>query len=453
MTRWAAVAWRALPPVALAACLFASAPRWPDDWDGIGFLQSVEHFDLDRFAPHPPGYPVYVALLKIAACLVGDPMRAATLVAALSGAVTFVGARAALPHGSHAGRNAVALACVANPLAWRAFTAVGGEAPALALTALSCWALSRLRRRRDLVVAASAGVGIGLALGVRLSWAPLLVALVLVAPRSSRAVVVGGAIAATVSWLAPLLVVVEPAHLWSISSTHFAGHAQRWGGTAITEPQWGERASLLLRDVFVDGLGVDSDVLGLVVGALLVVSLLALLRRRTTWRGRWLLTLVPYSVWIFVGQNLRTQPRHALPLVAGLVLWFGLASLRAGIARVALPLALTMMLRTSIDSHDRATIPPVGEQLVAWMKQRPNAVLFGGASTRFFANGDLRSQAFLAGSVGDVEVAMAKMDSLPPNVYVTGEIEGHASTPLVRLCRPPRIDRAGCLPIYALSLP
>jgi hypothetical protein len=66
--------------------LALSAPAWPDDWDGIGFLESVRDFDLARFRPHPPGYPVYVALLRGVDFVVHDPMRAGVVVAAGSGA-------------------------------------------------------------------------------------------------------------------------------------------------------------------------------------------------------------------------------------------------------------------------------------------------------------------------------------------------------------------------------
>ena len=56
---------RAVAPMALLLLLLAvSAPPWPDDWDGLGFLASIKKFDMDHFAPHPPGYPVYVALLR-----------------------------------------------------------------------------------------------------------------------------------------------------------------------------------------------------------------------------------------------------------------------------------------------------------------------------------------------------------------------------------------------------
>ena len=70
--------------VVLALLVLAWAlafPPWADDWDGLGFLASVAHFDLASFAPHPPGYPVYVACLKAAAWVTSSPLGAARVVA------------------------------------------------------------------------------------------------------------------------------------------------------------------------------------------------------------------------------------------------------------------------------------------------------------------------------------------------------------------------------------
>jgi hypothetical protein len=45
--------WLALAGYASLAAL--SAPAWPDDWDGVGFVESIRDFDLAAFRPHPPG--------------------------------------------------------------------------------------------------------------------------------------------------------------------------------------------------------------------------------------------------------------------------------------------------------------------------------------------------------------------------------------------------------------
>jgi hypothetical protein len=39
-------------------------PRTLEDLDSINFALAVEQFDVARHRPHPPGYPVFVALAK-----------------------------------------------------------------------------------------------------------------------------------------------------------------------------------------------------------------------------------------------------------------------------------------------------------------------------------------------------------------------------------------------------
>ena len=48
-------------------------------------MESITRFDLDHFVPHPPGYPVYVVLLRLAAIVKRDPIAAANVVSVASG--------------------------------------------------------------------------------------------------------------------------------------------------------------------------------------------------------------------------------------------------------------------------------------------------------------------------------------------------------------------------------
>ncbi|HYT76587.1 MAG TPA: hypothetical protein VEL79_17650, partial [Vicinamibacterales bacterium] len=50
--------------VFLAAHL-ALLPRTLEDLDSINFALGVRQFDVARHQPHPPGYPVYIAVAKI----------------------------------------------------------------------------------------------------------------------------------------------------------------------------------------------------------------------------------------------------------------------------------------------------------------------------------------------------------------------------------------------------
>jgi hypothetical protein len=443
----------------VGALLFAAAPAWPDDWDGLGFLASVKRFDLDAFAPHPPGYPVYVALLKVASAVVPDAMDAAKVVLALSGAMTVtlltmaLGAVVKAPIGWRA---LLALAVLATPLGFRCSTGVGSEAPALAFTSLAVYGLAA---GSPLAI----GVGVGLGLGVRLSWAPLLLPLILLAPR--RRTAVAGASASTLAWAVPLAAIVGPAHLARLSWTHVAGHATRWGGTAVTEPS---RVRFLLRDLFVDGLGVDGDALGIAVLLLVVVSALLCLSawRRAGWVGVRAVSLVvaPYLLWVAVGQNLREQPRHVVPLVALLALGFAVAAWVDRRARVACLLLFALVAtRTGFDASARRGDPPAGAALVAYVRSLPDAsrvLVFGGPSIRFFQPTELASRAWSVESMGDVEMTLTRVNGPPARILVTSEIADRGvssaavelASSVTTFCRPPRIDRkAPCIDVYSVD--
>ncbi|HEY6460755.1 MAG TPA: glycosyltransferase family 39 protein [Polyangiaceae bacterium] len=458
-----------LPALALAAygvLLALTAPAWPDDWDGVGFVESVRDFDLSRFHPHPPGYPVYVALLRIAADATRDPMRACIVVAVLSGvaaaAWTWSAVRAVA--GERAAWAGAVLVGVA-PLAWRSCSGVGSEAPALACLAACAWGAA-VRDRRSWGPVLALGIGAGLGMGVRLSWAPIFVAALFFAPRGARARTTGVAAASVAAWAIPLIAVVGPARLVALSEAHFAGHAQRWGGTVVTDPGL-VRVAWLARDVFVDGLGTGTDLLGLAVGAALAACALVagFAWARSGWRGWPALAaaVVPYGLWIGLGQNLRDQPRHALPLVVVLAVSLALPAARSRRALGAVAvLAVLLAARTALDAHARRTIPPPGQQLVDLARAQPSPDLlavFGVSSVRFFETTELATHAFAAGALGDVEVRLTRLDVLPSRVWITSEVQGRASSPwplepVAHLCRPPRIDRrAPCIDVFAWKLP
>jgi hypothetical protein len=457
---------RALSLGGLALLLAASAPPWPDDWDGLGFLASTTKFDMAHFAPHPPGYPVYVALLRVFHLVLRDPRAAAYAVAIASGVATAMLAEAAAARAWGKANSAwIAFAACATPLAWRAMSAVGTEALALAFAALGVWGLVAARdgeRRGRLAV----GIAVGLGMGVRLSWAPLFLPMLLVAPKGERARIAGVAAIATLAWAASLAAIVGPTELVALYRVHAAGHATRWGGTALSDPG-AMRAGYFLRDLFVDGLGVDRDPLGLGIGAAIValgiVGLAAW--KHAAWRGAGsaMVLLLPYAAWIAIGQNLRQQPRHALPLVVAIAVALARSAATSPSARqLALALAVLVVGRSSGDAIARRTIAPPGAQLVAYVRTLPDphdVAIFAGPAARFFAATELQDHAATVESLGGARVALGRMNNLPHHVLVTDELEGFstAQAPLEfvgTFCRPPRIDRrAPCLGVYDWELP
>jgi hypothetical protein len=465
---------RGILGAALAVALFAAFPPWADDWDGLGFLASVRRFDLASFAPHPPGYPVYVALLKVAA-VACEPLAAARLVAVLSGLVAFLALSAALattnPDAPRWESALGALAVIATPLALRAFSGVGTEGPALAFAAIAALGVVSVGARSRRFVVLAVGLGVGLGLGVRLSWAPFYLPFVFVLPRGLRVQGALVAVLACLAWGIPLACITGPSALVALASTHLTGHFERWGGTAATEPA---RIPFLVRDLFVDGFGGGGDVLGVVTMIGLAVATSSAMR--VWWRRgaprtelrRALLFAVPYLAWIAIGQNLREQPRHVLPLVTlgayALVRAALEAPRRGRESAIFGVLAALWTLRAALDAQARRTIPPPGAQVVAFVRDHATAAppestaIFAGASGRFADGTEWQASVHAAGSLGDALVALARLDRLPRRVLVTSELVGAdpASGLLEEVavfCRPARLDRRlPCMHLYEVDM-
>jgi len=439
-------------------------PAWPDDWDGLGFLASIHHFDLASFAPHPPGYPVYVALLKLVALVGFSPLGAARVVAIASGLVTYdaltstlqASASPRLPR-SRAALGAAAL-CL-TPLVFRCFSGVGSEGPALAFAALAALGALDAERRvrsRTLLV----GVAVGLGLGVRLSWAPCTLPFLLLLPRGVRLRGLCVALLACLAWAIPLVLLTGAPQLVTLARTHLAGHMTVWGGTALTEPT---RLPYLLRDLFVDGLACDRTPLGIATAVLLVCTAASALRRFPSSRLPVLsLFALPYLAWVTFGQNLKDQPRHVVPLVA--LLTFVLARsllLATPPARFRLVVAglLVALLsaRTAIEAERRVLIPPAGVQLLAYLRAHSSdaspadTAVFAGESGRFLDGTEWQRSVHPAATTGDALLAISRLPASPSHVFVTSELRDlPASPPIATFCRPSRIARRlPCLNLYA----
>ncbi|MEO6419819.1 MAG: hypothetical protein ABIP39_10455, partial [Polyangiaceae bacterium] len=266
-------------------------------------------------------------------------------------------------------------------------------------------------------------------------------------------------------WLVPLLAVVGPASLLELSRVHFGGHAARWSGTLLTEPG-SQRVRWMLRDVFVDGLGSGADALGIAIAASLALlsGRAVLIWKKASfvgWRSAAIVAL-PYLAWISIGQNLREQPRHVLPLVTVFACVLGVAAARDRLALYAGALFFSLMgARTILDAYDRTSVPPAGAQLALYVNasEDERTMVFGARSVRFFEILPGRARSSTAATLGDVTLSLGRENILPRRALVTSELDGIAVSryPAVELrqfCRPPRLDRREpCLTLYDLKAP
>jgi hypothetical protein len=79
----------------LAALVVATrlpfATRLLYSWDSVNFAEGMRGLNIARHAPHPPGYPYYVALARAVDAVIGDPNASLVLISVVFAALAVIG--------------------------------------------------------------------------------------------------------------------------------------------------------------------------------------------------------------------------------------------------------------------------------------------------------------------------------------------------------------------------
>ena len=321
-------------------------PPTLEDVDSVNFAMGVRQFDVARHQPHPPGYPVYIAIAKFSTAAlrtVGVAMPEVAGLAALSaagGAAIIVAAFVFFRR--LAGDDRVALIGVilfaCSPLFW--FTALRplSDVPGLAVAFVALAALMAAIRWRApwrgeatralLLGAMMAGISIGFRSQMAVLTVPLLLLAVIRpgVPGRARVGAIAAFVVANLAWAVPLIALTGGpggylAALGSQAGEDFVGVVMLW-----TNPT-PRVAIFALLNTFV--LPWDSSWLGGMVMAVALVGLLVLLRRSVSAVLLLLVTFGPYAVFHLLFQETLTV-RYALPLVPAVAM---LAAVTLGQAR------------------------------------------------------------------------------------------------------------------------
>jgi dolichyl-phosphate-mannose-protein mannosyltransferase len=309
----------------LAAHLAFLAPSL-EDIDSINFALGLRHYDVAQHQPHPPGYPVYIALGRTAKAAVqavapslGSPRTESLSLAIwspIAGAVALVAAYSIFSALSTSSLALWATALLAAcPLFWLAGSRPMSDMPGLALALVAqALFLKGTTDRSWLVIGALIA---GLAAGVRVQTACLtlpLFAFVLfqqrregvlwVVTRPLAAMAIGG-----LAWAIPLVVLSGGIGDYLVALGSQAGEDFAWSGMLYTTPT-PRRLLFALWDTFV--LPWEAVPFAIVVGVLALIGLLiAWLRYR---RAALILALafVPYAIFHLLFQE-TVHVRYAMP--------------------------------------------------------------------------------------------------------------------------------------------
>lgn len=319
-----------------------------EDVDSVNFALGLRRFDPSLHQPHPPGYPIYMALGKMANLVMSEP-RALAIWGVLFGAAAafallrlFACLDALDPKAGEASGSAwlsapglAVLLTMCAPLYWmtasRPMSDTAGLAAVLAAQAVLLTAMVQSRAAKDAGVgaydtAALARSGrlvlIGaflaaVAIGFRsqAAWLTLpLLALVIVerAGRGAAGAIIGSTVwfvAGTLLWLVPLIVASGGPKAYLDALGTQAG--EDWSGVDLLATNFGlRRLAFALYETFVRHWAAAApSLLGIaLLGAIVVL-----------WKRRWAaVTLVaafaPYLVFHLLFQETVTT-RYALPLV------------------------------------------------------------------------------------------------------------------------------------------
>lgn len=199
--------------LAYVALAFLLRPAMPFEWDEVLFQRALDDYNVARHSPHPPGYPVYVAVARAARAVVGDPLLALQLagLAAAAAALALVFSLTRRLGGSPAAAAAAVAVVAATPtFVFHANVGLSDGMSAAAGAAAMAALLAAAERGAALPWAA---VVVALALGVRPQLLPLLLPLGVVAVvqaarrhewRRLAAAAVAGLVVTDVIWLSAM---------------------------------------------------------------------------------------------------------------------------------------------------------------------------------------------------------------------------------------------------------
>ncbi|MHB8619549.1 MAG: protein O-mannosyl-transferase family, partial [Chloroflexota bacterium] len=325
-----------------------------DDFDSFNFARAIDHFDVRRNQPHPPGYPLYVFLARLVNLATQHHLAALTILSAVCGAVTVL---AFFGLAWDLGAPWAAPLLAAMPLFWLSSEIALSDVPGLCFSVGAVFLLARAagrpassyrpidRRTEQPLGGASlayllAGCGAtGLAGGVRPQDAivPLSVLVFYTLPLWVRR----GGMAAAVRWTGlGAAVLIGVCLLWAVpllaslpslssadrtlrSQSSYVASTDSLFARPLTWPNVGERLAQFgsVFGAYFGGPG-HAGLAGFVAMLAVAAGLALLFRRRpAVWLA--LAWLLPYGVFMIL--VMRPQdPRKILPAVPPLLLLVGL---------------------------------------------------------------------------------------------------------------------------------
>ena len=293
-----------------------------EDIDSLRFaLGIIDDYNVAKFQPHFPGYPVFCFFVYIFYVVSNSLALSFSMVGGISTFVLIYFSIKML-HLRIKSKESLALILIIflNPMIWNLSNRYMADLMGLSVLIASFYYMVYKNEKRGQYLGLFLG---GLLLGTRLSYFPLLVIPMLSLFKKNDAIrYIAFFFLGITVWLLPFVVSQGMDNILSVAFKHTFGHFNDYGGTIITESNLLDRFKSLLHTIWSDGLG--GYWLGRAWITLIIGTLTILISRELFFRPRRVIkseikiliaSAFVYLVWIFLFQNLIYKSRHVLPLV------------------------------------------------------------------------------------------------------------------------------------------
>ena len=333
-----------------------------EDIDSLRFALGIQDYSIINLQPHFPGYPIFIFFAKIVFFFSNSLGITFSIMGGISIFIIihFTCRLAKIELNSPAGLFCSAMIFF-NPLLW---ILSNRYMPDIFGAAIMVAALYFLILHNDYNYKLMVGTFlIGILAGTRLSYLPALIVPVALSIYNLkiRKNLIYSLVLGIMVWLLPLVWVTGWNDLIIAASKQTIGHFTEFGGTSITENDWSLRLKFFFSSIWADGFGGYlagrhwlTIILSTLFAFILMLSANTIIKDFQNNEVTKLLfySLIVYSIWILLFQNVIHKSRHVIPIVIVLLYFLAVSTsiliLKNRTAYIVSSLYLTTLVFVSI---------------------------------------------------------------------------------------------------------
>ena len=305
-----------------------------EDIDSLRFGLSLYEYNITKLQPHFPGYPVFSFLAKCIYFFIDSMGITFSLIGGFSifSIIFFSLKITQIKLNSYLGLF-IGFLILFNPLMWLMSNRYMPDLMGLAIMIGSFYYLQNDKKNNF-----SIPLGFflfGVLAGVRLSYIPFLFIPIMscLIYRREKFLLVSSLLFGFLIWLIPLIFFTGFNELWLTALEHTKGHFNDYGGTIYTENNWWVRFVSFFRSIWADGFGGywigRSWITGVISLYLMYYFLETIKKFKKVLENNssikiMIYSIIIYSIWVLLFQNVIYKSRHIMPAVLILILLLSL---------------------------------------------------------------------------------------------------------------------------------